>query len=204
MYEISQETQFGIIRYACAGEGKKILIGNQLTDMVAMGKNSKLEDFIEIDDGHYVPPINDSSPSNSNILEVQENQIKLSKSNLSTYLEENPLFSTVKYEDGRYYNVTLEKQYSLMDRLVKHTIFNGTKPLYWNSVGDTSEIWEYEELLQLSTEIEDYVSPLVELQRQVEVRIRECKSQHEVLSIDINPYKEVAMRLNEINTLNNK
>ena len=91
-----------------------------------------------------------------------------------------------------------------MDTLVKHTIFNSAKPLYWNSVGDTSEIWEYEELLQLSTEIEDYVSPLVELQREVEVKIRECKSQHEVLAIDINPYKEVAMRLNEINTLNNK
>lgn len=202
MYIFEEQTRFGLIKWLIADEGKKILIDDNLVDKVAMGIYSKMEDFIEVDDGDYVPPV--TEPLEPTITELQENQIKLSKSNLSAYLEENPLFSTVKYEDGRYYNVTLEKQYSLMDTLVKHTIFNSAKPLYWNSVGDTSEIWEYEELLQLSIEIEDYVSPLVELQREVEVKIRECKSQHEVLAVDINPYKEVAMRLNEINTLNNK
>ena len=186
-----------------ADEGKLLVYNDQVSSILIVTGDIDISDICEVNNGDYEPPTI-TEPVLNPLSELQKNQIKLSKSNLSTYLEENPLFSTVKYEDGRYYNVTLEKQYSLMDRLVKHTIFNGTKPLYWNSVGDTSEIWGYEELLQLSTEIEDYVSPLVELQRQVEVRIRECTTQDEVLAVDINPYKEVAMRLNEINTLNNK
>lgn len=40
--------------------------------------------------------------------ELKEQRIELSKNNLAQYLKDNPLFSTVKYEEGRYYNVTME------------------------------------------------------------------------------------------------
>lgn len=184
-------------------EGFKIIYDECVVDKLIVPMEFDVSRLIIVEDGTYVPP-SPPLPQEPTVSEVQENQIKLSKLYLATYLEENPLFSTVKYEDGRYYNVTLQKQYSLTDRLLKHTIFKGTKPLYWNSVGETSEIWTYEELLKLSTEIEDYVNPLVELQREVELRIRECTTQEEVLAVDINPYREEALRLNAINTLNNK
>ena len=37
-----------------------------------------------------------------NLSNLKKELIKLSKSKLSDYLENNPLFSKVKYEDGRY------------------------------------------------------------------------------------------------------
>lgn len=206
MYLYEQDTEFGVIKWAVADKGKKILICDSLLDKVAMGMFSKLDDFIEVDDSEYEEPTVDEPTEEATLTELQENQIKLSKSNLSTYLEENPIFSTVKYEEGRYYNVTLEKQYSLTDRLLKHNILKDSKGkssyvLYWNSIGQRSEVWEYEELLELSNQIERYVTPLVLLQQEVELEIMKCKSSVEVLGVNINPYKEVDT-YNETNTFN--
>lgn len=195
------------VRELIATTGYSILSNGELYQSLYIPSDKTVEDYEYIKNSDYVPPVIEEDNPESKLESLKMNQIKISKSNLSTYLEENPLFSTVKYEDGRYYNVTLEKQYSLTDRLLKYTVFKnagGNYVLWWNSVGQTSERWEYKELLQLSTEIEEYVNPLVELQREVELRIRECTTQEDVLSVDINPYREEALRLNEANTLNNK
>lgn len=189
MYIYKEQTDLGEIQYACADQGKKILICDDiLVDKVAMGKYSKLEDFTEIDDASYVPPeeIPDDSPDPLETL--KENQIKLSKNNLAKYLEEHPLFSKCKYEEGRYYNVTSEKQQQLTSKVLMATMYAQAGIPYeltWNSTTDICEQWELSELQQLSMEIDGYVTPLVSVQQHIEIDIRNCTTQDEVLQVNV-------------------
>lgn len=190
MYIYEQETKFGTIKWLYADMGKKLLINNELLDKVAMGVNAKLEDFVEIDDADYIPPEIPQEDEELSLTELQENQIKLSKSNLSTYLEDNPLFSTIKYEEGKYYTVTQEKQNLLVRELFKHFL-DPQATLYWNSTGESYEEWTFEELKSLKTEIENYVRPLVQRQQELEKEIRKGTSSIDILNIELDPYKEV-------------
>ena len=61
--------------------------------------------------------------------------------------------------------------------------------LTWNDTGNTCEEWTYEELFLLAAEINNYVKPLVALQQETEVEIKEAKTKEEVLSINTNPYQ---------------
>lgn len=202
MIEYVKSTKFGDIIYLIAEEGKKILVNNDLVSEIAVCKGYDINEYVEVIDSDYIAPdipVNENEVI-SNVTQLQENQIKLSKINLAKFLEDNPMYSQCKYTEGRYYNVTNSKQQQLADKLLKSMLFNDYKPT-WNDTGNVSEVWTVAELQQLYREMDDYVSPLVELQREVELRLKECTSQEEVLSIDINPYKEVAMKL-EINTFN--
>lgn len=190
MYIYEQETKLGIIKWVCADEGKKILLFNELHDRVAMGIHSTLDDFIEIEDAEYIPPEIPQEDEEISLTELQENQIKLSKSNLSAYLGDNPLFSTIKYEEGRYYSVTKEKQNLLLQELFKHFL-DPKATLYWNSTGESYEEWTFEELKSLKMEIENYVRPLVEMQQELEKEIRNSTSNIDILNIELDPYKEV-------------
>jgi hypothetical protein len=58
-------------------------------------------------------------------------------------------------------------------------------PLMWNSVGDVMEPWTIEEILKLSIEIRDYVSPLVAQQQEIEKAINKCRSTEELQEINI-------------------
>lgn len=189
MYIYKEQTDLGEIQYACADKGKKILICDDiLVDKVAMGKYSKLEDFTEVDDASYIPPeeIPDDSPDPLETL--KKNQIKLSKNNLSKYLEEHPLFSKCKYEEGRYYNVTSEKQQQLTSKVLMATMYAQAGIPYkltWNDTGDICEEWELTQLQQLSMEIDNYVTPLVSVQQHIEVDIKDCTTQDEVLQVNV-------------------
>lgn len=184
-----------IIRYLYADTGKKILIGTDiLVDKVAMGKYSKPEDFTEVDDATYIPPIEEPSKTPDPLATLKKNQILLSKKNLAKYLEEHPLLSTCKYEEGRYYNVTAEKQQQLTSKVLMATMYAQIGMPYnltWNDTGDICESWELSQLQQLSMEIDAYVTPLVSLQQTMEVKINECSTQEEVLNVNVEYTQEV-------------
>ena len=184
-----------VIRYLYADTGKKILIGTDiLVDKLAMGKYSKLEDFTEIDDATYEPPVEEPSETIDPLATLKKNQILLSKKNLAKYLEEHPLLSTCKYEEGRYYNVTAEKQQQLTSKVLMATMYAQIGIPYnltWNDTGDICESWELSQLQRLSMEIDAYVTPLVSLQQTMEVKINECNTQEEVLNINVEYTQEV-------------
>ena len=61
--------------------------------------------------------------------------------------------------------------------------------LTWNDTGNVCEEWTYDQLFLLAAEINGYVKPLVVLQQETEVAIKNAKTKEEILSIDTNPYK---------------
>ena len=173
-----------------ASEGYCILLGNEIYKSVYIPPTKTVEDYIIIEDADYVPPEISQEDEEISLTELQENQIKLSKSRLSAYLEDNPLFSTIKYEEGKYYTVTQEKQNLLVRELFKHFL-DPKATLYWNSTGESYEEWTFEELKSLKREIENYVRPLVEMQQELEKEIRKGTSSIDILNIELDPYKEV-------------
>ena len=113
------------------------------------------------------------------------------KLNLSKFLEENPLFSYIKHEEGRFYRVTLDKQQQLTSTLLMYTGYlqaGMEYPLTWNDTGSVCEVWTYDQLFLLAAEMNGYVKPLVALQQETEVIIKNAKTKEDVLSIDTNPY----------------
>ena len=208
-----------VIRYLYADTGKKILIGTDiLVDKLAMGKYSKLEDFTEVDDATYEPPVEEPSETVDPLATLKKNQILLSKKNLAKYLEEHPLLSTCKYEEGKYYNITEEKQNQLTSTLASYmsdilpqlvigmstaqvtitsmeqfllTLNNLPQTITWNDTGGICETYSYKELYTLKCEIMETVKPLVSLQQTMEVKINECNTQEEVLNINVEYTQEV-------------
>lgn len=120
--------------------------------------------------------------------ELKNDKILQSKINLANYLENNPLFSRCKYEDGRYYNVTLEKQNLLLANISTYTMSlqAGIQcTLTWNDTGNECEIWTFEELFRLSLEIREYVHPLTSMQQHMESKIKSCKTKEELDNVNI-------------------
>lgn len=185
-------------------EGKKLLINDSLHDKIIVALNSRPQ-IREIE----VPSYLDTA---STLDEIKETMILKSKSNLAQYLEENPLFSKCKYAEGRYYNITKEKQDQLTSTLASYmsdilpqlvigmstsqvniksieefilTLDNLPQTLTWNDMGNPCEIYSYQELYQLKNEIFATVKPLVSMQQLMEVAIKESTSIEDVLKIDI-------------------
>lgn len=187
MYIKTETKSFGEIRILVADPGKKIIIDGNLFDQIILGKNSSMEDFTEVDDATYIPP--ETPPEEEKPLtELQENQIKLSKLNLSAYLETHPLFSNVKYKEGRYYTVTSEKQQQLTSKMMLNELYTSQGIPYeltWNDTGNICEPWTAVELATLSMQIDAYVTPLIKMQQTIEVQIKNAKTQEEVLQIDV-------------------
>lgn len=157
---------------------------------VFLGKQDHVENYEQVVDVNYIHKEEeiDNIQLDENLEIAKKELIKLSKEKLSDHLENNPLFSTVKYEDGRYYNVTLEKQNLLLSNIVTYQLSEQSglrfSPI-WNSVGEMSEPWTLNEMLRLSLEIKDYVNPLVQLQQAIEIKIKECKSIEELKEINM-------------------
>lgn len=154
---------------------------------VILGVNAAPSAYSTIEDVNYKEiekKIEEADP----LKELKEQRIELSKNNLAQYLKDNPLFSTVKYEEGRYYNVTMEKQQLLTSTLLSYqldNIFGTESNLKWNDTKNVCESYSFEQLGRLSKEIKLYVEPLVEKQQQMEVKIRNCKTEEEVFSIKL-------------------
>lgn len=163
-----------------ADEGKKLLINGSLHDKVILAQNSKLK-VQEIEVPDYIGDA-------STLEEIKEILILKTKENLSIYLASNPILSTVKYEEGRYYSVTMEKQNLLLTNIVTYQMAQqaGVECLLtWNNTGKECEVWTYEQLFQLSMEIRAYVAPIISLQQYMETNIKNCNSILDVLKINI-------------------
>lgn len=150
------------------------------------------------------------------ISDLKEKLINKTKYNLARYIDDNPLFSICKYEDGRYYTATVEKQNQLTSVLSVylanampyvlismsqgntitdiHTFLlnmnNLPLKLYWNAQGELCEEWTYSEINKLKDEMTQYVMPMVSLQQTMEVELRELNTQEELKSYDIEFTKE--------------
>lgn len=126
---------------------------------------------------------------NDSLSVFKRNKIAESKEVLKTYLASHPLFSKVKYKDGRYYTVTEEKQRQLTSKMAMYDIYSQQSLDYtilWNDAGNTSEEWTIEELTKLSMEIDEYVTPLVSKQQTYEVDVNNAVDEDEVNSIVLN------------------
>lgn len=165
---------------------KKIRNG-QIFKKVYLGKNDKVENYKEIVDVNYVYKEEEEKPL-EDLSGIKQDLIKLSKRNLAKYLEEHPLESKVKYKDGRLYTVTLEKQNMLFNNIVAFQTAeqNGLNySLEWNSVGEISEPWEMNEMMQLYIEMKNYTAPIVSLQQHIEKAINNCKTKAELQQINM-------------------
>lgn len=167
---------------------RKIKSG-QVFKKVYLNKKDSVDNYEQIVDVNYVfEEREDKVIDNSNLAKAKSELIKLSKFNLSEYLENNPLFSTVKYEDGRKYNVTSDKQNLLASNIITYQFAQQQGldyQLEWNDTGEISEPWSIEELIQLSIEIKNYVSPIVQQQQRIEKAIKGCKTIEELQQIDM-------------------
>ena len=85
-------------------EGYLLKKGNEIYKKVYLGKNDRAELYEEIIDENYV---HEEKTVEINVViddltSLKYELIKLSNTNLTKYLENNPLFSKVKYKEGRY------------------------------------------------------------------------------------------------------
>lgn len=120
--------------------------------------------------------------------EEKEKLILKSKMDLQVFLEEHPLFSKAKYEDGRYYNITAEKQQQLTSKLLMYngyTALGKEYKLMWNDTGELCEEWSFQELFALSCEIDIYVTQLAEYQRAKEVELKDCDTVEKLYKVVI-------------------
>ena len=167
---------------------RKIKSG-QVFKKIYLNKKDNVNNYEQIVDVNYVfEEHEDKVIDDNNLAKAKSELIKLSKFNLSEYLENNPLFSTVKYEDGRKYNVTLDKQNLLASNIITYQFAQQQGldyQLEWNDTGEISEPWSIEELVQLSIEIKNYVSPVVQQQQRIEKAIKGCKTIEELQQIDM-------------------
>lgn len=188
-----------------ADTGKILLHHNEkVENYVFVPKNYDFSNFTEVDDATYIPPVEEPSETVDPLATLKKNQIALSKKNLANYLAENPLLSKCKYEEGRYYNVTAEKQQQLTSKVLMATMYAQAGMPYnltWNDTGDICESWELSQLQQLSMEIDAYVTPLVSLQQTMEVTINECVTQEEVLAVNVEYTEEQVKKWLETHTL---
>ena len=56
-------------------------------------------------------------------------------------------------------------------------------PLLWNARGKVSEVWTEDELLQLISEVNAYVKPLVVLQQYLEDSLKKCRCKKDVSKV---------------------
>ena len=172
------------LRILIASKGYKIYstLSNIYINKVYLGINDSIDNYKEI----AIELLGEQQPET--LETMKEKRIKLSKDNLAKYLEENPLLSTIKYEEGRYYNVTMEKQNLLLSNISTYQMSSQLGipcPLTWNDTGEECELWTIEQLIQLSMEIRSYVAPLVSLQQYMEVNIKKCETNEELINVNV-------------------
>nr|DAI99495.1 MAG TPA: protein of unknown function (DUF4376) [Caudoviricetes sp.] len=200
------KTEFGKYIKITPELGKILLLNNEkVNEVLLRGDDTKtLASITEVDDATYVPPEEEPGETIDPLATLKKNQVALSKKNLAKYLEEHPLLSNCKYEEGRYYNVTAEKQQQLTSKVLMATMYAQAGMPYnltWNDTGDICESWELSQLQQLSMEIDAYVTPLVSLQQTMEVTINDCVTQEEVLAVNVEYTDEQVKKWLETHTL---
>ena len=120
--------------------------------------------------------------------EVKMTKIEKSKILLAEFIESHPITSNCKYEEGRVYTITSEKQQQLASKLLMATMYsqlNIPYDLTWNSRGNECEPYTFEQLFALSGQIDSVVTKLVKKQQELECEINRCESVEEVIAIEI-------------------
>lgn len=172
-------------------EGYLLKKGDVICKKAYLGKNDRAELYEQIIDESYIFEEKEEVKTNSQIDDlssIKKELIKLSKSKLKEYLEENPLFSKVKYSEGRYYTVDTEHQSRIASQLLLYqanTSLGLDYQLTWNDTGNICEEWTFEELFTLSNEINNYVKPLIKKQQEIEVAIKNATTKEELNNIKI-------------------
>ena len=118
----------------------------------------------------------------------KEEKIKLSKTKLDLYLQENPLYSNVHNNIYDYYTVTKEKQSLLTSEFTGYQTLKQAgidTDFTWNAQGKESEVWTEQEGIALISQIRAYVKPLVSKQQELEIQIKNCNSYDELELIEI-------------------
>lgn len=136
-----------------------------------------------IDNNDNLIDVKETPISDEELNEYKKSRIMYSKTALSEWLLKNPLL----YK-GDYYSVTEEKQSLLNSSLANYerAIENNIDySLKWNSTGNESTEWDYNELIELSLAISKYVSPKVLMQQSYEVDIKNAKSIEDIDNIII-------------------
>lgn len=172
-------------------EGYLLKKGNIICKKAYLGKNDRVELYEQIIDENYIFEEKEDIKEYNQINDldsIKSELIKLSKSKLKEYLEENPLFSKVKYSEGRYYTVDTEHQSRIASQLLLYqanTSLGLDYQLTWNDTGNICEEWTFEELFTLSNEINNYVKPLIKKQQEIEVAIKNTTTKEELNNIKI-------------------
>lgn len=116
------------------------------------------------------------------LISAKEERVAQSKSDLETYLLENPL----QWTDGRYYAITAEKQNQLTSKLMAATVAQQMSTEYhltWNSTGDVCTEWNLSDLYALAFAIDKRVTGLVTYQQTKEIEINNANSIDELDTI---------------------
>ena len=172
-------------------EGYLLKKGDIICKKAYLGKNDRAELYEQIIDENYIYEEKEEiviTKDEDNLNSLKKELIKLSKSKLSDYLENNPLFSRCKYEDGRYYTVDNEHQSRIASQLLLYqanTSLGLDYQLTWNDTGNVCEDWTFKELFTLSNEINNYIKPLVKKQQEIEVAIKNATTKEELNNIKI-------------------
>lgn len=172
-------------------EGYLLKKGDIICKKAYLGKNDRAELYEQIIDENYIFEEKEDIKEYNQINDLDSIKlelIKLSKSKLKEYLEKNPLFSKVKYSEGRYYTVDTEHQSRIASQLLLYqanTSLGLDYQLTWNDTGNICEEWTFEELFTLSNEINNYVKPLIKKQQEIEVAIKNATTKEELNNIKI-------------------
>lgn len=172
-------------------EGYLLKKGDIICKKAYLGKNDRAELYEQIIDENYIFEEKEDIKEYNQINDLDSIKlelIKLSKSKLKEYLEKNPLFSKIKYSEGRYYTVDTEHQSRIASQLLLYqanTSLGLDYQLTWNDTGNICEEWTFEELFTLSNEINNYVKPLIKKQQEIEVAIKNATTKEELNSIKI-------------------
>lgn len=149
---------------------------------------------LEFDEDKYQSII--SAPSTGNapidinsIISYRKVQmIKQSNDNLETFLNTAKMKSNVHGGEYQYYTVSESKQRELSAIIHCHSLaemLGTTSVLKWNATGENCEDWTVQELATLALQIQAFVLPYVEMQRTMEVSIKNATTLEELNAIDI-------------------
>lgn len=151
-------------------------------------KSYKFEDGSwAFDEQKYNSLVNAESEEALN--QIKAAKISESKKELERFMKETTITSNCHKGVEGQYSITSEKQQHLANMILTATMAVQAGIPYqpsWNESGKSCTYdWTVEELQQLAFEIESVVRPLVSSQQKLESKIKECKSEEEVNSIEI-------------------
>lgn len=125
-------------------------------------------------------------PTKMSLDDAIEYLAQKSKKELSTYLEDHPITSTVHGGVEAKYSITREKQSMLTSMiLMAQTAANSGFEYQpsWNATNEACTYdWTIDELQQLAVQIEATVRPLISLQQKIEANIRKATTVDEALA----------------------